>query len=355
MKNIFAYDLFVSYATKNKNVADLVVKRLEERDIKCFIAPRDLRTGKEYATEIVHGISNSFAVLLVFSEDSDKSHYVLREVNSAVSRNKTIIPLRIENFLPSEAMEFYLGPTQWLDAFPEVLDIHLDKVVSILSGLKQELTVDAPESICDEGPVVRTIPEVLATGITYKQITMRAIELDFMIASPDRVGDENEEKRVYEEWKGISDYSDAGCVLSEGGEMIGYCDFYPVSNESFDALMSGVADISLDMIDLYALGGVFNGYIAMMAIEPEKASQKKFMMLFDWVLRRIKSWQDEGIYIDKLGAEVYSPMLSKFLEKFGFQLVHQKKNKKLYSNTLANCLANPYIEKIWGELTQNKS
>ena len=113
---VFKYDLFISYANENKGIADYIVEKLEKRGHKCFIAPRDIRIGAEYAVEIVTGISNSTAVLLVFSSKSDKSHYVLREINSAVSRNKPIIPLRIEDFLPSEAMEFYLGPTHWLDA-----------------------------------------------------------------------------------------------------------------------------------------------------------------------------------------------------------------------------------------------
>ena len=148
MKDVYSYDLFISYATKNKSIADLVVKKLEEKGVRCFIAPRDLQTGREYASEIVRGISNSLAVLLLFSGDSDKSAYVLREINSAVSRNKTIVPLRIENFLPSEAMEFYLGPTQWLDAFPEVLDTHLEKIAGIVAGLKSKAAPDtAPKAV----------------------------------------------------------------------------------------------------------------------------------------------------------------------------------------------------------------
>ena len=133
MENGSAYDLFVSYATHNKEIAEYVVQKIEARGARCFIAPRDLRSGREYASEIIRGIECSLAVLLIFSSDSDRSAYVLREINSAVSRNKTIIPLRIENFLPSEAMEFYLGPTHWLDAFPQVLETHLDSVFSILN------------------------------------------------------------------------------------------------------------------------------------------------------------------------------------------------------------------------------
>ena len=352
MKDVYSYDLFISYATKNKSIADLVVKKLEEKGVRCFIAPRDLQTGREYASEIVRGISNSLAVLLLFSGDSDKSAYVLREINSAVSRNKTIVPLRIENFLPSEAMEFYLGPTQWLDAFPEVLDTHLEKIAGIVAGLKSKAAPDtAPKEVVTEGPAVFTVPEMLAAGFTYRQITMRAIELDFMLISPEHAGDEEAERQEYEAWKGISEYSDAGCALVENDRMTGYCDFYPISAESFDSLMACREDVSVDMIDLYELGGTFDGYIAMMAIEPEKATQKKFMLLFDWVMRRIRSWQSDGIAIERIGAEAYSPLLCKILEKFGFTLAGVNgANGKIYQTTLSALLQVPYMRQKYGEL-----
>ena len=231
-----------------------------------------------------------------------------------------IIPFRIEEFLPSEAMEFYLGPTQWLDAFPEVLDIHLDKIVRIVAGIKEEYKNKKKENIRIKEARVLSIPEYLAMGITYKQLTMKAIELDFLTEFSRMQYDESRKLKDYEEWKDIAEYPDLGCVLIENDTMIGYCDFYLIDQEAFDSLMSGGKDVSLDMIDLYELGGVFKGYIAMMAIEPDKASQKKYMLLFDWVMQKVKEWKNENIIVDEIGAEVYSPMLKKFFERFGFQL-----------------------------------
>lgn len=37
-----AYDIFVSYSSKDKPVADAVVAGLEQKGIRCWIAPRDL-------------------------------------------------------------------------------------------------------------------------------------------------------------------------------------------------------------------------------------------------------------------------------------------------------------------------
>lgn len=344
MSNIYTYDLFVSYATNNKDIAFFIVKKLEEKGLRCFIAPRDLQTGREYAGEIVRGISNSLAVLLLFSGDSDKSAYVLREINSAVSRNKTIVPLRLENFLPSEAMEFYLGPTHWLDAFPEVLDTHLDNIIGIVSGLKQKNASKETTAPVETGIAVHTIPEMLKAGMPYKNITMRAIELDRMIIHPEYERSEEEEAKTYDAWKGITAYSDAGCVLTEDGDMIGYCDFYPLGREAFESVMSGRENISLDKIDLYELGGTFDGYIAMMAIMPDLATQKNYMLLFDWIIRRIHDWEKEGIFIDNIGAEAYTAILHKFLERFGFvQCGVNSAGGRLYRTTLKDLRENPAV------------
>ena len=351
MENGSAYDLFVSYATHNKEIAEYVVQKIEARGARCFIAPRDLRSGREYASEIIRGIECSLAVLLIFSSDSDRSAYVLREINSAVSRNKTIIPLRIENFLPSGAMEFYLGPTHWMDAFPEVLDVHLDQIFAIVNGLRvRGVSQEAPAAVRVRGPEAMDIPDAMSrAGLTYRQITMRAIELDFMIVSPGR-SDEEAVAQTYEAWKGISDYSEAGGVLIENDAMIGYCDFYPLGEADYAALMAGEALVQLDMIELYELGGTFCGYIAMMAVEPALASQERFLQLFDWLIGRVRRWAARGIRFEKLGAEAYAPLLEKFLRRFGFRPVGTNPDGgRLYETAMSELIENAAFRQRYAE------
>ena len=342
------YDLFVSYASHNTEIAEYVVRRLEERGLKCFIAPRDICLGKDYASEIVRGIGHSEAVLLIFSSESDRSVYVLREINSAVSRNKTIIPLRIENFLPCAAMEFYLGPTQWMDAFPEVLDTHLDQIIAIVESVKKSSSKSEENKkiVVREACVLDVVDAIQKLGIPYKQFTMRAIELDFMTVSPNRETGETEKQSVYEEWKEISDYPDAGGVLVENDSMIGYCDFYPVAQESYDRLMSGAELVRPDMIELYSLGGEFYGYIAMMAIDPAFVTQEKYLLLFDWVMNSLLRWKKKGISICKIGVEAYIVLLEKFLRRFGFRQVGvNPEGGRLYEISMSELLNNSVVRK----------
>ena len=319
MSNLFKYDLFISYATKNADIARYVVDKIEKRDKKCFIAPRDISSGADYASEIVKGISNSLAVLLIFSSESDKSAYVLREVNSAVSRNKTIIPLRIENFLPSEAMEFYLGPTHWLDAFPQVLDTHLDSVFSILAGLVSQSAAPVSEL---HFPGIKTvdIDDLIEAGWTKKQITMREIELDYLCVPADKYTMNDITEGVLEDWvDSVQESAETSCALVKDDQMIGYCDLYPVESDDFELLKTGQSMIKADMIALYSFGGQFDAYIAMVSIDPDNVSQDAYMRIFDWIFERLTKWHDEGIEISRIGISVYQPLLEKFIKAFGFE------------------------------------
>lgn len=104
------HDVFISYSSNDKSTADAVCATLESRGIHCWIAPRDVLPGEEYASALVRALRDSRIMVLVFSSGANKSQQVLREVERAVSKGLTILPLRIENIAPSAAMEYYIEP-----------------------------------------------------------------------------------------------------------------------------------------------------------------------------------------------------------------------------------------------------
>lgn len=345
---VFKYDLFISYASENKNIADYIVEKIEKRGYKCFIAPRDIRTGAEYASEIIGGISNSTAVLLVFSSKSDKSHYVLREINSAVSRNKPIIPLRIEDFLPSEAMEFYLGPTHWLDAFPEILDIHLDKVVNIFYGLNNSVPDTKHADVVISGTELLRVDEISRVGMTVNELTMKEIEIDYLCIPPDRFEMNEEIEGTFDDWnRSLQEYEkDTSILLVKRDEVIGYCDMYPVTAEAYAELIEGKSIIRDSMIDLFCMGGIFDVYIAMVGIIPQEATQAHYLMIFDWIFAHLKEWEKDDILAQRIGISVYSDMLEKFIKRFGFEYRTLNPAKgKVYETTIEKLKKNPAVQK----------
>jgi len=111
-----AHKVFICHSSKDKPVADAACAALEAQRISCWIAPRDILAGIEYGDAIIEALSECQIVLLIFSQAANGSPQVRREIERAVSKEKIIVPFRIENVLPSNAMEFALSNTHWLDA-----------------------------------------------------------------------------------------------------------------------------------------------------------------------------------------------------------------------------------------------
>lgn len=132
-----AHDVFISYSSKDRAAAEAACAVLETRGIACWIAPRDIAAGANWAETIAATIAASRVLLLIFSNNANASEQVQREVDVAANHHLAIIPLRIENALPQKSLEYFLNARHWLDAYEPPLDRHLnrlaDAIVLILS------------------------------------------------------------------------------------------------------------------------------------------------------------------------------------------------------------------------------
>lgn len=108
--------VFISHSSKNAGDAQKICTLIENNGYKCFLAPRDIRSGHEYAEEIINGIDTSEAMLLLLSQASNDSPHVLREIERAVSRNIPIIVYKLEEVKLSRSMEYFLMTHQWISS-----------------------------------------------------------------------------------------------------------------------------------------------------------------------------------------------------------------------------------------------
>ncbi len=127
-----AHDVFVSYANKDKPVADAVVAGLEQEGIRCWCAPRDIAPGSSWGEAINTAIEGSRFMVIVLSGNSNRSHHVVREVERAVANDVIIIPFRIENISPTGAMAYFLSTEHWLDALTPPLKKHIEELVGTI-------------------------------------------------------------------------------------------------------------------------------------------------------------------------------------------------------------------------------
>ncbi|MBN2449329.1 MAG: toll/interleukin-1 receptor domain-containing protein [Lentisphaeria bacterium] len=132
---VAAYDVFISYSHVDKPTADALCATLERNRIRCWIAPRDILPGKEWAEAIIDGISRCRVMVLIFSSSADNSTQCRREVERAIHHGLVLVPFRIEDVPPSGAMEYYLSSQHWLDALTPPLQEHLDGTVDTLQRI----------------------------------------------------------------------------------------------------------------------------------------------------------------------------------------------------------------------------
>ena len=131
---------FISHAKADAKKAQEIAASLEERGLKCWIAPRDVTAGRTYGDEIIRGIESAKAFVLVLSKGSNGSAFVAREVERAVSKQKPIFVIRLANIEPAPALELFISGTQWIDAFPGKLGPHIGKLAKLLGedgGIEQ--------------------------------------------------------------------------------------------------------------------------------------------------------------------------------------------------------------------------
>jgi TolB-like protein len=107
--------VFVSYASQDAAVADAVVASLEKLGIRCWIAPRDVTPGSQYADEIVGAINDAKLVVLVLSEHAVASPHVGKEIERASSKRRRIIALRTDAAALTRSFEYFLSESQWID------------------------------------------------------------------------------------------------------------------------------------------------------------------------------------------------------------------------------------------------
>jgi len=163
-----AHDVFISYSTHDKTIADAVCAKLESQKIRCWIAPRDVPAGQPYAASLVKAIKASSVIVLIFSKGANQSTHVLREVSEAVDNGIPILPLKIEDVDPTEEMQYYIKSIHWLDAMNPPLERHLEKLANSVQAL-----INARE----EPPLNAEMPAKEAPAHKKRALPVRAIIL----------------------------------------------------------------------------------------------------------------------------------------------------------------------------------
>lgn len=130
-----SHDVFISYSTVDKQLADYLCNKLENKGIRAWYAPRDI-VASAYAESIVNAINSTKIFVVIVGNVSSYSEHVLNEIALAFERIKegmTIMPIKIDTSQMSSSCSYYLNRQHWLDGTTPPIETHLDSFAEKIS------------------------------------------------------------------------------------------------------------------------------------------------------------------------------------------------------------------------------
>lgn len=109
--------VFISYKSEQKHIALKVRNILEENNISCWMAPESIPGGSDYAAEITRAIRQCKELIVILSSLSQDSVHVRKEIDSAIKRNKTVLPFVIDEFSFNDSIDYYFTNVQLYTAY----------------------------------------------------------------------------------------------------------------------------------------------------------------------------------------------------------------------------------------------
>ena len=96
------YSCFISYSSKDQKFAERLHADLQDKGVRCWFAPEDLKIGARTRPAIDEAIRVRDKLLLILSERSIESDWVEKEVETAFEeerrRKRTVLfPIRLDN------------------------------------------------------------------------------------------------------------------------------------------------------------------------------------------------------------------------------------------------------------------
>src|ERR1700730_1239792 len=111
--------VFISYSSQDQKVAKTICSALEARGLSCWIASRNVGPGENFMEAIVREIRTAKVMVLVFSSNANNSDEIKREVVLAGQNKLLVIPVRVEDVTPNDALTYQFATRQWIDLFED--------------------------------------------------------------------------------------------------------------------------------------------------------------------------------------------------------------------------------------------
>jgi TIR domain len=121
--------IFISYSSADQRIAETICDAVQSRGHQCWIACRNVGPGENFQEAIVKAIRSAKLMILVFSGNANNSDEIKKEVVLAGRHRLTVVPVRVENVAPNDALAYEFATRQWVDLFKD-WEYHMEQLAS---------------------------------------------------------------------------------------------------------------------------------------------------------------------------------------------------------------------------------
>ena len=117
--------VFLSHATADREVAKFVRSILQNAEFDCWFAPADIEADPlGFSDSLAASLDSSSALLVLLSQEAQRSEWVKRELYGAVNRRIPILPVwtTVQRGSLTGGFELLLGPCQMATLGPNAVD-----------------------------------------------------------------------------------------------------------------------------------------------------------------------------------------------------------------------------------------
>ncbi len=335
--------VFISYSHFDSKFANDLFTKLSELNYSCFLDSENLHGGDNWAEKIINEIDNCNLFIILCSKHSNDSSQVLSEIVSARTRKKAIIPIKIEQFVLSGAMEYHLSAYQIIDGCSGVTANLLTEIIRFLNNnssndnyVKNDERLDfaPPKGANIKGPEIYESKDLLDMNYSSTYISMKHVELDYLTVDRKKYDIDDDIEGTLETWiEMIGETAECSAQLVSNNEIVGYLDFFPVSSEDYDLLVTNKKYFSQDVIAYYYFGGEYDIYGSMFSMNFNYTTPDNYFLFFNWMLNKLDVWNKNGIIINRITLSIYLDSQAKALKAIGFKMILNDRIKGMLFET----------------------
>ncbi len=165
--------VFISHSSKDSHVADYICQLLESQGVACWIAPRNIAAGADWATSIAKAVSECPVFLLIYSANSAASVQVPRELSIAGSVGAYILPYRIDDTQVTDKYLYYLNECHWITAAPVSGDYRAAELIAAAKS-PADRSVTVRQNISRK-PSKWLLPVILIAAVLIAAVAIFAV------------------------------------------------------------------------------------------------------------------------------------------------------------------------------------